>query len=106
VIHEGELPVNVLEAETRTVRIPWDGLSGIEVRKGILADTVVLSLIAGLPIPEVPGFHEQAIELSVLKRDRDQIDWLLTEVDTFRSGTKLDTDVDAMIDDVRKFLDP
>jgi hypothetical protein len=105
VVHEGETPEHVLDAKTISFHVPWQNLETIEARQGILGDTLILGLTSAGLLPDFPAADDKQIELSLLKKDRDQLERFTKETEAFRSGRKRTGEVEEMLDDIRDFLE-
>ena len=101
--HQGDVPKVLLDAKTETVTIDWNNLVDLKINKGILGNQLVIEVDSTEAIRDIPGASETIVRLDLHKRDREEIDGFLKEVQDFRAGKKAD-DVEAMIDDIRDFL--
>ena len=100
-IHEGDVPVDLFDAKTKSIVIEWTNLQEISVKESMLGDS--LSIHVHSTIKGLTGAKNHRAKLDLHKRDRDRYDEFRQEVEHFRSG-KPQEDVDGMIDDIRDFL--
>ncbi len=96
-------PRNVLDAQVKSVSIPWDNLQELQCRKGLLSDQVVLRVKSVEGLVKLPGVKDRALTLEVNKDDRDALKAFAEAVAEYRAGQRHDN-VDALLDDVRDFL--
>ena len=96
-------PQNPLDANVKSVSIPWDNLEAMECRRGIVSDQVLLRVKSTDGLVKLPGVKDQELALEVSKNDRDALKAFAEAAAEYRAGQRHDK-VDAMLDDVRDFL--